>query len=406
MQKYKVTDELLEFDLENFLSKYSESNSDKLILKLKSSWNENFDLSFLIHQLKLYKKCKDKIPSFANTFCWLTPKSYEQASSELSALYKSSIFKGDKLFSVCGGLGVDDWAFSKTFSQVISLDLDEELNKLVRHNFRKLKIENFKRITTKAEDFIKEVNNSTYDLIYIDADRRSDSKKKSFLFENSSPNPLEIISALFEQTETILIKLSPLIDLNYCEKTIPQISKIFVISVENEVKEVLLVLSKTNTKQIECEIQAVNIDPKGISSVFTAFDKKKNCTYIDNGIYFIEPYLSIIKAGLVAQFSESINAKMISKNSNFLLSDSLVENSMGRFFKIVSILDFKKSELKKYLASNCISKANISKRNFPLKVDELRKVLKLKDGGEDYIFFTQNSENKKLVYHCRKIKSE
>lgn len=406
MQKYKVTDELLEFDLENFLSKYSESDPDKLILKLKSSWNENFDLSFLIHQLKLYKKCNDKIPSFVNTFCWLTPKSYEQASSELSALYKSSIFKGDKLLSVCGGLGVDDWAFSKTFSQVISLDLDDELNKLVRHNFRKLKIENFKRITTKAEDFIKEVNNSTYDLIYIDADRRSDSKKKSFLFENSSPNVLEIIPVLFEQTETILIKLSPLIDLNYCKKIIPQISKIFVISVENEVKEVLLVLSKTNTKQIECEIQAVNIDPKGISSVFTAFEKEKNCTYIDNGIYFIEPYLSIIKAGLVAEFSESINAKMISKNSNFLLSDSLVENSMGRFFKIVSILDFKKSELKKYLTSNCISKANISKRNFPLKVDELRKVLNLKDGGEDYIFFTQNSENKKLVYHCRKIKSE
>ena len=147
-EEYK--NNLLKFDIQSFLKEYYGSTS----IQLKKKFPDTYKL--LAAQLTLYQKAKDKLPMFISKFCYLTSKSYEQSSSEALANFKASLYSGETLIDLTGGLGIDDIAFSKTFKKVISIDIDEELDMLTKINLKKLGISNIERITAKAEDFIND----------------------------------------------------------------------------------------------------------------------------------------------------------------------------------------------------------------------------------------------------------
>jgi protein-L-isoaspartate O-methyltransferase len=164
-QKYDIKTELLEeFDLDSFFTQYRNVSANDFILKNKAKFL--IDNYLLAEQLKLNNKLAYKIPTFHAANCWLTSKSFEQASGEKSALYKASLFSGKKLLDVCGGLGVDDWAFSSRFDSVVSIDIDSYLNVLVNHNFKCLNLDNVQRITADAYLFLQNTQEK-YDLVYI-----------------------------------------------------------------------------------------------------------------------------------------------------------------------------------------------------------------------------------------------
>jgi hypothetical protein len=253
-EEYK--DSLLNFDLKSFLEEHSSTNT----IKLRKKFPLHYRL--LAQQLKLYPKALKKLPFFAGHMCFFTSKSFEQSSSEALAGYKAKLFSGNILIDLTGGLGADDWAFSGSFNRVISVDCDEELNRLVRLNFEKLGIKNVERIHSTAEEFIK--NQITSALIYIDADRRSN-KGKAITLADSEPPVLNILSRLFEISVTVLLKLSPLIDITYLRKTLSNLERVYVNSFDNEVKEVLVLLK---TGHIESPlIIAADIDDAGNGQV-------------------------------------------------------------------------------------------------------------------------------------------
>lgn len=318
----------------------------------------------------------------------------------MTAYYKSLLFNGDSVLDLSGGLGVDDIAFSKVFSTVFSLDSDEELNEIVKHNFKKIGINNIERLTVFAEDYLANIT-SKFDLVYIDADRRPAANSKKFLLSDCTPNIIELLPQLKLITNQLLIKLSPMVDLNYCKTEIENIKEIHVVALKNEVKEVLLLInfSKNNSTIIK----AVNIINEQNIQEFSELNSFFIETNESNeNTHFYEPNASIIKANLSNNYAQSLGLKMIALNSNFFVGHELIENFFGRSFKIVESFPFSKSTLKSYLKKKGIVKANINKRNFPINEAEIAKQFDLKTGGDEYLFFTQNNQGEKLFFHCRK----
>ena len=392
-EEYK--NNLLKFDLQSFLKEYA----GKSALKIKKQYPELYNL--LAQQPELYPKAIRKLPAFTSKFCFLTRKSFEQASSEKLAEFKASLFKGNKLIDLTGGLGIDDIAFSARFNQIISVDSDDSLNQLAEVNFIKLGINNIKRISAKAEDYIK--GNLNADLIYIDADRRTDSSgKRSVTLHGSSPDVMPLMNRLFEISGLVLLKLSPLIDITYLKKNLENIKKIWVVSFENEVKEILVLLEKNYTGMPA--VSAIEIQKDSSLKEFSPIEPHFPASPpVNDPVYLFDPAASLIKAGLAENYAAINNLNKISGQGKYFTTGKLRAEYFGRIFRIVAFFPFGKSAVIKYLRENSISNANISASNFPVKPEEIKKTFALKDGGEDYFFFTTNNEKEKLFYHCRKL---
>ena len=400
LQKYLLLPEHLNFNLRNFVEKHLNDNINTLTFKLKSIDQTDFNVNLVLESVLNIKKGSCKLPNLCSNYCWLPTKSYEQASSELTAYYKSLLFKGNSVLDLCGGLGVDDIAFSKVFSTVVSIDSNEELNEIVKHNLKKIGINNIERITVVAENFL--VNNShKYDLVYIDADRRPAANSKKFILSDCTPNIIELLPQLKLITNQLLIKLSPMVDLNYCKSEIENIKEIHVVSLKNEVKEVLLLVDfSINDSTVIKAINIINEQNIQEFSELNSFDIETNESI--EKVFFYEPNASIIKANLSANYAQSLGLKMIALNTHFFVGNELIENFFGRSFKIIESFPFSKRIVKSYLKNNGIAKANISKRNFPINEAEIAKQFDLKTGGDEYLFFTQNNQGEKLFFHCRK----
>ena len=392
--EYKNT--LLNFDLKSFLK----THTQKDILSLRSKYPVIYRL--LSQQVTIYPKAAKKLPSFIANFCWLTSKSYEQASSEILAEYKAGLFSGNTIIDLSAGLGADDAAFSRTFKNVISVDNDEELNFLAALNFKKLGIDNIERINSDALDFIR--RNIKADLVYIDADRRTGrhaDSKKSLLLQNSSPPVIEMLPRLFTISGNILLKLSPLADITYIKKTLIGIKKITVVSLDNEVKEILVHLNPAGNENIL--ISAVDIKSNGEIKTFSR-PAGNTCSvnYGSGGKYFYVPSPAIIKSGLTAHYAEYSGLYMIGKNSPYLTGLKLINEFSGKTFLILNSFNFSKSAFKNYLKTGNIRSASVAVKNFPLTPDEIKRQFKIKDGGDDYLFFTADNNRKRMVYHCRR----
>ncbi len=397
-------DILRAFDLANFLNENKHLKPESFLLH--SKYNTKKLNWFLAEQLKTYPKANHKLPTFTATHCWFTSKSYEQSSSESSALFKSTLFKGAHLLDLSGGLGVDDWAFANSFDTVLSLDPDTELNELVRLNWHKLNTIHCSRLDTTAEAFIQENPTRKFDLIYLDADRRSTNSRQLSIHEGS-PNFFEIQAQLFQMSGQILLKLSPLIDINYCLKELPFINKIWIVSIQHEVKELLCYLNQ-NSSDVQ-SIHVIEIDKDGeihelnSTQQESAFEPLGQT--VESKSIFFEPSAALIKSGLSHAYLNHYQFQSIGINTLYFKGttpDVALQNH-GRFFNIIHEGIYSKSKFTTYLKMNGITKMNISTRNFGMDADTLINTLKLKTGGNDYFFFGRNTAGEKLFFHCSKI---
>lgn len=386
-----------EFDLNQFLTQNKHLDAEVYLLRHKGNTNQLIWL--LAEQLKTYPKAVHKLPDFVKHHCWFTSKSYEQASSESSALFKIKRFTGNKMLDLSGGLGVDDWAFSKTFNEVISLDPDEFLNQLVRHNYKLLGTQNIQRIDTTAEDYLSKTNDLSFDLVYLDADRRPDAKR-SWLLHLVQPNYLELAPVLTKMTKQILLKVSPMVDITYLKETIQGIKEIWVLGDTKEVKEVLVLIEPNYTGSVQTE--AIIMQDQGDLSFVGNEEKIPQTSNQVTGEYFFEPHPCIIKAGQSKAYANSLGLNQIAAESAFYLGNINPESFMGRAFKVIYAFEFTKSATKDYLKQTQLTQANITRRNFILSVDEIKRLFKIKDGGDNYLFFTTDALGKKMCIHAVK----
>lgn len=232
-------------------------------------------------------------------------------------------------------------------------------------------------------------------LIFIDPARRDDAGNKVVSLKNCTPDVTLLQEEMLSKADYVIIKLSPMLDWHRAVSELNCVQEVHIISVNNECKELLLVLSARNMGNLR--IYCVN---DAQSFVCDELDMESSSVKIapstfEEMQYLYEPNASLMKAGCFSVLSERYDARMLSKNSHLFVSQAPIEAFPGRSFRIIAVSSFNKKELKRHLSG--ITKANIATRNFPLSVAELRKRLKLKDGGETYIFATTLSDESHVL---------
>lgn len=235
-------------------------------------------------------------------------------------------------------------------------------------------------------------------LIFIDPARRDDAGNKVVSLKDCTPDVTLLQEEMLSKADYVIIKLSPMLDWHRAISELSHVREVHIISVNNECKELLLVLSARNMGDVEASSADGEVKHAGNLRIYCVNDAQSFvCDELDMESssviiappvleemqYLYEPNASLMKAGCFSVLSERYGARMLSKNSHLFVSMEPIEDFPGRSFRIIAISSFNKKELKRYLSG--IAKANIATRNFPLSVAELRKRLKLKDGGETYI---------------------
>lgn len=348
----------------------------------------------------LKNQIKDKLPSFAQANCLFTKKSFEQCTAESIAKYKALVFSGNSLLVLAGGLGVDDWAFSQSFKQIVSIEPSVELNTISLFNFNKLNINNITRLSTSAEQFLAE-NSSNFDTIYIDPDRRTEDKRQ-ILLKDHLPNCIELMPVLKKMANTILIKCSPLYDYEQAFKELDNIQAMYALSRNGEMKELLLVCGKNTSDPKYCLLHAVDIKQSQIHSVTFKIDDPIDTHTSYQGKYLYEAGASVVKLRQHLQYATQLHLGVIDRSVPYFNHSELIDNFNGRTFEILYSAEFSAKSCIKYLKEQGISKINLKVRGLPYSTEALRQSLKIKEGGEEFLFVLP-CEGKARFFYCQKV---
>lgn len=388
---------ILNIETQDFISK--NINSDITAILLKGTRFPLVETKEIIKQIESKKKCKHKLPTWFQTKNIYYPNklNIEQTSSEITADYKSKLMHGASVIDLTGGFGVDCYYFSKHFEQVTHCELNKQLSELVAYNCKQLSIDNLETHCVDGIQYLIETNKS-YDWVYVDPSRRHDRKGKVFFLNDCLPNMPQHLGTIFKFTKHVMVKTSPLLDLSVGISELNFVKAIHVVAVNNEVKELLWVLEQGFTNGIT--VHTVNIK-KGeqIHFDFLLEDEKNQESEYSNPLsYLYEPNSAILKAGAFHSITKQRTVFKLQKHSHLYTSEHLIDFP-GRRFKIERILTYNIKAIKNL----GLKKANITTRNFPETVQQIRKKLGLKDGGELYLFFTTNHDSNKLVIITTKI---
>lgn len=367
-------------------------------LVLKGSPFAAISIQELANQLVAKQKSEKKLPTWFQTEnIYYPPKiNIEQTSSEITAAYKTTLLSGNSIIDITGGFGVDCFYFAKQFKKVVYCEINAEVSKIVAHNIVALKQANS---TIFSGDGLEYLRNSAekFDCIYIDPSRRNELKGKVFLLEDCLPNVPKNIDFLFTKTKTILLKNSPILDITSAINELKFVKEIHVVAIKNEVKEVLFLLEKDFTKKIE--IKTINIQKDQQQKFNFKFQATTTSTYSKPLLYLYEPNPAILKSGGFHEISQQITVFKLQQHAHLYTSNKLVDFP-GRRFKIEATMPYDKKKIKKLVPEN---KANITTRNFPKSVAIIRKETNIKEGGDVYLFFTTNLENKPIVILATKV---
>lgn len=388
-------------ELRQFIEEHK--NDDVRALALQAGKYGGFDFQFALRQIAGWQIARQKLPSWAATEGLVYPPhlSMEQCSSELTAKYKAALCSGDSLTDLTGGFGIDCAFMSVNFQSSCYVERNEDLCKIAEHNFKKLQLPNVSVNCAEAADFL--ANMPRADVIYLDPARRDKNGKKTVSIGDCEPDVTKLKDLLLSKAGVIWVKFSPMLDLNLALKDIPEVSEAHVVAVNNECKELLLKIAQDGMSG-DVKIVCANLKKAGDMELFAqnrSDEESAACQYADRPYVFIyEPNVAILKGSLYKSVSEKFGVKKLHQNSHLYTSEELNEEFPGRKFRVLSVFSMNKKELKRELAD--VSKANVSIRNFPLSAEELRKRLKLKEGGDIYIFATTLRNGDKVLVKCVK----
>ncbi len=364
------------------------------------------DMPFLLAQIRGRQMAAFKIPSWFAIPEIIYPAhlALEQASSEITARYKVEVIsqcnKG-VLLDATGGLGVDFSFMARHFHKALYIEQNADLCTLAEHNFKELSLENVSIMHRDSERFLREMDQHV-DVLYLDPSRRDYIGKRVFCIEDCTPNVMELLPNILQKADSVLIKYSPMLDISFAANRLQNVSQVHVVSVENECKELLFLLQKEPNG---CTCFAVDYKRNSARDVdvFTLEEEQTALIeYASKPIrYLYEPNSSLLKAGAFKFVAKKYDVAKLHQHSHLYTSNKFIPHFPGRVFEVKQFFPPSKENLRAFLAKT--KKANISVRNFPMSVAEIRKKTNLKEGGEEYLFATTMSDGQKLWIVCKKI---
>lgn len=387
------------------------SSDDVRTLALQAKKYPDIDMPTAITQIAGRQVAAEKIPSWREIEEIWYPKhlSLEQCSSETTARYKARLFQGDSLTDLTGGFGIDCSFLAAGFKSATYVERHEELCEIAAHNFPIL---NLNHIDVRNEDGVAYLQTmSPVDCIFLDPARRNEHGGKTVAISDCEPDVAGLEELLLSKAKRIMVKLSPMLDLSLALKELKHTQEVHILSVNNECKELLLLLGQeAPTEQVppeEIPIRCANLFTKGAQEeqhfAFTREQEQHSqCTYTDSlGDYLYEPNASLLKAGAFRSVAAAYSVRKLHPNSHLYTSDTFIGNFPGRIFRIVNQCSFNRKEAKESLAD--LKKANVTVRNFPATVAELRKRLHLTEGGDTYLFASTLNDGRKVIIRCEKV---
>lgn len=375
---------------------------DVRTLALQASRYRDVDINEAIIQIAGRQIAEKKIPSWAQLEDIQYPKhlSMEQCSSELTARYKASLVQGDTLADITAGFGVDFSFIAQNFKKADYVERQETLCEIAKHNFSVLKLDHVSVHCTDGIDYLQTMN--PVDCLFLDPARRDANGGKTVAISECEPDVCALEPLLLEKGKKVLIKLSPMLDMYSAINELKSVSELHIVSVNNECKELIIMLEKDAIASpdvhkeiiINCE-QLVNNSASQHFSFTLSEEKSSPCHLAEDiGNYLYEPGAALLKAGPYRLLTSRYNVEKLHSNSHLYTSEQLVDFP-GRRFKILGHCGFGKKELKDFLKD--VDKANLTVRNFPTTVADLRKKLKLKEGGNLYLFATTLANGEKVL---------
>lgn len=388
---------LLSLEIQDFIN--LNINADIQKLSLQKNPFPNTDYKEILNQIETKAKSKLKLPTWFTTQNIIYPSkiSVEQTSSETTALYKSKLIQGKSIIDLTGGFGIDAYYFAKQFQEVVHCELDAHLSEIVQHNFKTLQADNIKCYPNDGLEVLRTLNRK-FDWIYIDPSRRSDIKGKVFLLRDCLPDITTLIDEYLNYSDKILVKCSPIYDISAGLSELKFIKNIHILSVDNQVKELLFEIDKTHNSD-NIHIKTANISIAEIAHFDFVWGENALVNYTLPQKYLYEPNAAVMKSQGFDQVSNQFGVNKLHQHSHLYTSEQRVD-FVGRRFEIKHVIPYKKTAMKEFLQGK---KANITIRNFPESVAQLRERWKIADGSELYCFFTTNLNNEKIVVICNKI---
>ena len=425
-----------------FIREYRERDIRQLALQANRF--PDVDMPYALDQIQGWQIARRKLPKWAACDGVIFPPhlSMEQCSSEPTAQYKlnlamewtcrieslelrvensefstqncrrqqfktqNSKFKtSTRMTDLTGGFGVDFSFTSCAFAAATYVERNEQLCHIVGHNLPLLGLDNATVVCADAVEYLSTVEPQT--MLFLDPARRDEHGAKTVMLADCTPDVVQLLPKLLEKSRFTMLKLSPMLDWHKAVDDLQgAVRAVHIVSVGGECKELLLVLSTVVESELKvyCADLSTASDTSSLfvytpgSSAPVANSKLKT----QNSKFVHEPNASIMKAGCFDELAAAYGVSPVSRNSHLFLSDEPVEDFPGRSFVVERVTTMNKGELRKALAG--IEKANIATRNFPLTVAELRKRLKIKDGGDVYIFATTTAEGEHLLLISRKYR--
>lgn len=396
-----------------FIREYRERDIRQLALQANRF--PDVDMPYALDQIQGWQIARRKLPKWAACDGVIFPPhlSMEQCSSEPTAQYKlnlamewaSRVGHASRMTDLTGGFGVDFSFTSCAFAAATYVERNEQLCHIVEHNLPLLGLNNATVVCADAVEYLSTVEPQT--MLFLDPARRDEHGAKTVMLADCTPDVVQLLPKLLEKSRFTMLKLSPMLDWHKAVDDLQgAVREVHIVSVGGECKELLLVLSTV----VESELKVYCADLSTASAPSSLFvytpgssAPVANSTFnIQHSTFLFEPNASIMKAGCFDELAAVYGVSPVSRNSHLFLSDEPVEDFPGRSFVVERVTTMNKGELRKALVG--IEKANIATRNFPLTVAELRKRLKIKDGGDVYIFATTTAEGEHLLLISRKYR--
>lgn len=386
-------------ELKQFVQDHLEGDPALLFMRLRD--RVSFDLKHAIHQLEARQKALRKLPAWSFNFDLFFPSglSVEQSSSEDTAQFKSELVKGKSMIDLTGGFGVDTYFLAKNFKEATYCEQNEDLADIFKYNMEVLGESKFR---IQQGDGVELLTGSPeiFDLIYVDPARRGGQNQKLYKLSDCEPDTVSHWPLLQSKARSVLVKASPMMDIKQSLQELPEIQQVWVVSVKNEVKEVLLLWEK-DKKAEEITIHCVDLRPEGRQEFDFSFQKEAlaESNFSEVKSYIIEPMASILKAGAFKYFGQLYGLEKLHPNSHLYTTDRYYEGVPARVFEVIGELHQPKKEVKSLFPKGQV---NVIARNFALSPEEIKNKFRLKDGGNDFLICTRVGE-KYRVFHCRKM---
>lgn len=372
---------------------------DVRTLALQAGRYPDVDMREAVTQIEGWQHACAKLPEWAAVEGILYPPriSMEQCSSSATALYKASLMQGDTFADLTGGFGIDCSYISRNFLKAFYIERNEKLCSVAAHNFNLLGLHHIEIVNSDCEKMLQSLPHC--DWIFLDPARRDGAGKKVVALADCEPDVATLRSLLLQKSCRVMVKCSPMLDITAACRQLVCVAEVHVVAVNNECKELLFILADVGAHAPL--VRCVNLAGGSMQEFsFLMNDACEASFAAEVGCYLYEPNAAIQKAGCPSSLAVSYGVQKLHRNSNLYTSHAAVDNFPGRIFRVTDVAGFSKSELKTLLGD--LKRANLTVRNFPETVQQLRKRLKLSEGGDAYIFATTLADGSKVLVRCEK----